>query len=112
MKSILKSINAGQAIALAAAVCMSIAFLTSIYFFRQLSNSDLFDFTPLLVLLAVAVPASIFGLVFVQVRANAELQAASKSTQLPVNFDALANRAASNVQLERPAPAKDPFESL
>jgi hypothetical protein len=114
MKAFLKSLNAEQAIASVAGVCFSIAFLVALYFFRRLSNSDLFDFTPALTLLAVAVPTAIFGIVFVQVRAAQSQSGAQQkvqSAQKPLESISESRRSAS-VQLDRPASSKDPLDTF
>src|SRR5690349_2653300 len=114
MKSFLKSLNAEQAIASVAGICFSIAFLVAIYFFRRLSNSDLFDFTPALTLLAVTVPTAIFGIVFVQVRAAQAQAAAQQKIQpgsTPLSTVSESRRSAP-VQLDRPNPSKDALDSF
>src|SRR5438067_1125097 len=106
MKTTFKLLTVEQKFALAASLFMAVAFIAAIYFFRRLSNSDLFSFTPVLVLLAVSVPAGIFGIVFVQVNASEQRQAAGGLAQnaTPVRLEA---RRTANVSLESAAPAKD-----
>src|SRR3954466_876653 len=128
MNSILKSLKLFQITAIIASFCFSITFLTAIYFFKQLSNSDLFDFTPILMLLAIAIPAAIFSIIFVQVRAAdrsqavaqqvhariVELESRGKPPRATATTAATAAdpRRASSPQLDRSTPTKDPFETL
>jgi hypothetical protein len=110
MKTTSKNFTTEQIFSMSVSVCMSVAFIAAIFYLRRISNSDLFSYTPVLLLVALAVPAGVFGIAFLQRRAAPGPQSGieTKKTEMPSAFE----RRGSKVELQSSTPTKDPFETF
>ena len=86
--------------------------------YQKFFGTEYLDFGPIMIWLAIAIPAGLFGVIFLQVRAKqrekpsrkaypelCELQANPRLSENPRTISPKPN-------LDRPLPEKDPFENL
>jgi|1185.fasta_scaffold231156_2 hypothetical protein len=118
MKSPIKSLNSTQPTPLVSLFAVVTTIIAAVFVYQKYFGTDFFDFGPIMIWLGIAIPAGLFGAVFLQVRANQRAQA---SRQTPANLgEAPVNpRVSENPRtmiakpgLNRPLPDEDPFENL
>jgi hypothetical protein len=114
MKSLFTSLNRTQPTPLVSLFAVITSLLVGILIYQKFFGSEYFDFGPIMIWIAVAVPAGLFGAVFLQSRANARARRIeSKISQLEAESRRINDpRHAPQPDLDRPLPEKDPFENM
>ena len=122
MKSIFKSFNSTQPTPLVSLFAVATTILSAIFVYQWFFNAGVFDFAPMMIWLAVAIPAGIFGCIFLQVRSvqrnrDVAQQVHARIAEMEIQSKRAAvaatdSRGSSKPNLNRPLPEKDPFENL
>lgn len=103
---------------LVTAFALVTAILGAVLVYQQFSPFKIIDFGPMVGWLMVAVPAGIFGSIYLQVRAAQRTEAAAQQVHTRIaQLEAEARmpmdvRRAPKPNLNSPLPEKDPFENL
>ena len=122
MNSIFKSLKTTQPTPLVSLFAVTTTVLAGIFTYQWFFSTGIIDFAPGMSWLAIAIPAGIFGCIFLQLRAtnrNREVaqQVHARISELEVQSKRAAvsagdARHTSPAKLDRPLPDKDPFENL
>ena len=118
MKSLFKSLNSTQPTPLVSLFAVVTTILAGVFVFQKFVGSPYFDFGPIMLWIAIAIPAGIFGAIFLQLRAGA--RAEKNINPLPQTIVEIQSsprlskdsRHSGKPKLDRPFPDKDPFENL
>ena len=117
MKSILKSFKT-QPTPLVSLFIVITTLLSAIFVYQRFFSSGVIDFGPVMMWLAIAIPAGIFGSIFLQLRASERTQQLAREVHASIaELEAESrlrddSRRTPKPGLDRPLPEKDPFENL
>src|SRR5688500_15498108 len=92
--------------------------LCAVFIYQKFFSSGVIDFSPAMLWVGVAIPAGIFGCIFLQFRATQRTTHAAQNVHSRIVELETASRVgddprrAPKPNLDRPLPEKDPFENL
>jgi hypothetical protein len=113
-----KSFKNTQPTPLVALFAVVTTLLAASFVYQKFFSAGVIDFSPAMMWLAVAIPAGIFGCIFLQVRAAERTQQVAQQVHARIteleseSRGGIDSRRASSPNLDRPITNKDPFENL